>query len=420
VTGQRRIAATTEYTILFKEPAQKPPATLGDVLYARSRPSVLEQDWERLVQSIAAGNQLALYALYERAHRPVFTLIMRLTARLETAEELTLEVFHDAWHHAAHYDAANSTVLGWIMNQARSRTIDYLHSINDYLPPIHEKQRGQDGEALPVEPAAAPRDVLELRRQGESLRAALTALTQDERQAIEMTFFAGRTHAEASVWLNQPFGAIKTHIRSALYKLWNALVTGQETINSFRTNRCNRSEVTCAYAVQALAPNQAFTAEIHIASCPECRQELASLGPVINRFICWPTNVLRPPRSLQARLALRIAAETGRQPPPPERQWSEPEWEQVAPGIECKLLATDTKKHRVSMLVRLAPGASYPAHTHAGPEELHLLDGELWIDGRKLVPGAYNYGAPGSGDDHVWSETGCSCVLITSTKDVLQ
>ena len=49
------------------------------------------------------------------------------------------------------------------------------------------------------------------------------------------------------------------------------------------------------------------------------------------------------------------------------------------------------------MLVRLAPGASYPAHTHAGVEELHLLDGELWIDERKLFPGDYNYGAPGSG-----------------------
>ena len=100
--------------------------------------------------------------------------------------------------------------------------------------------------------------------------------------------------------------------------------------------------------------------------------------------------------------------------------WSEPEWEQVAPGIECKLLATDTEKHRVSVLVRLAPGASYPAHTHAGVEELHLLDGELWIDERKLFPGDYNYGAPGAGDERVWSETGCTCVLITSIKDTLR
>jgi anti-sigma factor ChrR (cupin superfamily) len=72
------------------------------------------------------------------------------------------------------------------------------------------------------------------------------------------------------------------------------------------------------------------------------------------------------------------------------------------------------------MLVRLAPGASYPAHIHAGIEELHLLAGVLWIDDRKLVPGDYNYGAPGASDDRVWSETGCTCVLVTSTEDLLQ
>jgi anti-sigma factor ChrR (cupin superfamily) len=71
------------------------------------------------------------------------------------------------------------------------------------------------------------------------------------------------------------------------------------------------------------------------------------------------------------------------------------------------------------MLVRLAPGASYPAHTHAGLEELHLLDGELWIDERKLYAGDYNRGEPGASDHRVWTETGCTCLLITSTKDVL-
>ena len=186
-------------------------------------------------------------------------------------------------------------------------------------------------------------------------------------------------------------------------------------------NRCDHSEVTCAYAGQVLEPGEVAVAEAHIASCPDCQRELESLRPVVDRFVAWPTDVLRPTTSLQARLALRIAADTGKQPVlPPARQWSEPEWEQVAPGIECKLLATDAERHRVSMLVRLVPGASYPAHTHAGAEELHLLDGELWIDGRKLVPGDYNYGAPGAGDERVWSETGCTCVLITSTKDVLR
>ena len=192
-------------------------------------------------------------------------------------------------------------------------------------------------------------------------------------------------------------------------------------MSAFYRNHCEQSDVTCAYAAQALASSEVAEAEAHIVSCPDCQRELESLRPVVHQFVSWPSDVLRPTTSLQGRLALRIAEETGRQPVlPPARQWSEPEWEQVAPGIECKLLATDTERHRVSLLVRLAPGASYPAHTHVGIEELHLLDGELWIEERKLFPGDYNYGPPGATDHRVFSETGCTCVLITSTKDILR
>src|SRR5688572_4677807 len=74
------------------------PGSLGEVLYANSaRAPELEQDWADLVRSIAAGEQLALHALYERAHRLVFTLTLRIASNRQTAEELTLDVFHDVW-----------------------------------------------------------------------------------------------------------------------------------------------------------------------------------------------------------------------------------------------------------------------------------------------------------------------------------
>jgi RNA polymerase sigma-70 factor, ECF subfamily len=196
---------------------QKSRTTLGDVLYAKSKALVSEQDWATLVQSIAAGDQLALHELYEMAHRMVFTLIMRLTANRETAEELTIDVFHDVWRRASGYDAANGTVLGWIMNQARSRAIDRLR-----FESRKKRNPGGDDQST-AEAAADPCALLELREQGESLRAALAALTSDERQAIETTFFAGHTHAEAAARLNQPLGTIKTRIRSALHKLRGAL-----------------------------------------------------------------------------------------------------------------------------------------------------------------------------------------------------
>ena len=176
---------------MSNEPTPNPAATLGDVLYAKSKALVTEQDWVALVQSIAAGDQLALHALYERSHRVVFTLIMRITANRETAEELTVDVFHDVWRRATRYDAANGTVLGWIMNQARSRAIDRLRFQS-------RKKRGQHSDIPLAELVADPRDVIELREQTELLRAALAALTPNERQAIETTFFAGLTHTEAA------------------------------------------------------------------------------------------------------------------------------------------------------------------------------------------------------------------------------
>jgi anti-sigma factor ChrR (cupin superfamily) len=189
---------------------------------------------------------------------------------------------------------------------------------------------------------------------------------------------------------------------------------------AFDTNRCTQAELVPAYAMHALASGDTQAIEAHLVACPQCRRELEALRPVVAAFAAWPADVLRPSGDLQARLAQRIAQETGARPVlPPARQWTEPPWEEVAPGISCKLLARDTERDIVSMLVRLAPGGEYPPHTHAGIEELHLLDGELWIEERKLYPGDYNRAEPGTGDKRVWSETGCTCVLITSTRDTL-
>ena len=192
-------------------------STLGDVLYAGSKAPVAEQDWVDLVELIAAGDQPALHALYDRANRIVFTLALRLTANPETAEELTVDVFHDVWRRASAYDAENGTVIAWIMNQARSRSLDRLRFDS------RQKRKPVDGSGEEPDPQADPSDVLALRQQGERLRTALETLTPDEREAIETTFFGGLTHVEAALRLNQPLGTVKTRIRSGLHKLRGSL-----------------------------------------------------------------------------------------------------------------------------------------------------------------------------------------------------
>ena len=189
------------------------------MLYAnKAKARASEKDWVGLVQSIAGGDQLALHALYTQTHRIVFTLIVRITSNRETAEELTLDVFHDVWRRASTYDPADGSVVGWIMNQARSRAIDRLRF-------EQRKKRVNNHADSPLTATAAggPQEAFDVSEQGRLLRHALQVLTPEERQAIETAFFSELTYSEAAAKLNQPLGTVKTRIRSGLGKLRQAL-----------------------------------------------------------------------------------------------------------------------------------------------------------------------------------------------------
>ena len=158
-----------------------------------------------------------------------------------------------------------------------------------------------------------------------------------------------------------------------------------------------------------------------ISACPDCRQEMETLRPVVDSFVSWPTDVLRPSASLWGRLAQRIAAETGGNPccrrRSDGRNRNGKKSRLASPASCSRPIRRGTASacwcgSRRESTIRLT--------RHAGVEELHLLDGELWIDDRKLYPGDYNRAEPGTADHRVWSETGCTCVLITSTRDVLR
>jgi quercetin dioxygenase-like cupin family protein len=183
----------------------------------------------------------------------------------------------------------------------------------------------------------------------------------------------------------------------------------------------DHSELVSLYALRALPPGEVPAVEARLAACADCRREMEALGPIVDAFVAWPTGVLRPSGSLWERLARRIAAETGQPPVAPEpRRWvDEPEWSEVAPGISVKLLATDPERSRVSLLVRLAPGTHYPPHRHDGVEELHMLEGELIVGDQTLHAGDYLRSEPGTVDRLVWSETGCTGVLLTSPGDAI-
>jgi RNA polymerase sigma-70 factor (ECF subfamily) len=181
--------------------------------------------WIGMVRSIAAGDQVALRSIYELTHRIVFTLIMRIIKNPETAEELTLDVFHDIWRRAPTYDPANGSVVGWVMNQARSRAIDRLRY--EQRKKRLNNETGPSGNGVTSED---PQTALHISEKSRLLRKALDILNPEERQAVEMAFFSELTYQEVAARLNQPLGTIKSRIRSGLGKLRTALAGRSEDI----------------------------------------------------------------------------------------------------------------------------------------------------------------------------------------------
>jgi len=193
--------------------------TLGDILYAdKAKVRVSEDEWLKLLRTIVGGDQCALHSLYEQTHRIVFTLIVRITMNRETAEEVTLDVFYDVWRKASTYHSANGSVIGWIMNQARSRAIDRLRfdqrkkRVNTYPHSLR-----------PTTDIVDPQQACLFEEQSQLLRDALNVLTTGERKAIETAFFSELTYEQTASKLNQPLGTVKTRIRSGLEKLREAL-----------------------------------------------------------------------------------------------------------------------------------------------------------------------------------------------------
>jgi RNA polymerase sigma-70 factor, ECF subfamily len=194
--------------------------TLGGLLYTdRSDGLVPESDWVLLVYSIAGGDRQALRVLYERTHRLVFTLAMRITSNRESAEEVTLDVFRDVWLRSGEYQPAGGPVVGWIMNQARSRAIDRLRFEQ------RKKRVRPDRSEYEATADERPESAMDVQRQRQLLQAALVTLTPDERQTIETAFFSELTYAETAARLNQPLGTVKTRVRAALAKLRKALAS---------------------------------------------------------------------------------------------------------------------------------------------------------------------------------------------------
>jgi RNA polymerase sigma-70 factor (ECF subfamily) len=172
-----------------------------------------------LIRRMAAGEESALAALYDETSAMVHGLAVRILRDEALAEDVTIEVYMQAFRQASSYDAGRGTPLGWLLTLARSRAIDRFRVA------ARQQSREEPLDTIDTAPTSGP-DPIDSTLTAESRRvvlAALAGLTPEQRRPIELAYYAGMSQSEIATALGQPLGTIKTRIRTGMLALRDAL-----------------------------------------------------------------------------------------------------------------------------------------------------------------------------------------------------
>ena len=156
---------------------------------------------ERLVDEARGGDPEAFAAIFDRYHQPVYRFIVSRIHRPTDAEDLTQLVFVKALEALPRYESRGVPFGGWLFRLARNVLIDHVRTRHDTsgLEVVLERPDVTRG---PDEWAMARQDL-------EAVGAALAALTDDQREAIALRFFAGLSAKEAAVAMGKQEGTVR-------------------------------------------------------------------------------------------------------------------------------------------------------------------------------------------------------------------
>jgi RNA polymerase sigma factor (sigma-70 family) len=165
---------------------------------------------ETLLAGLAAGDAEAAAGFVRRFQSRVYGLALTMLRDPSLAEEVAQETFVRAWRHAATYDARRGRVPTWLLTIARNLAIDRSRMRSPL--PIDPEVVASELDLALTDPTL---DVTERDR----LRRAIATLPDDQRRALVLAAYAGRTAREISELDGVPLGTVKTRIRAAMLKL---------------------------------------------------------------------------------------------------------------------------------------------------------------------------------------------------------
>jgi len=179
-----------------------------------------EESQARLLHRIAAQDREALAEFYDQTATVLFSIAVRILGDVHEAEEIVQDVFVQIWNKAATFDSALGAPFHWALGITRNRSIDRLRARQRRSSVLEEMT-----EETANHPAASQlqNEFALSEEELTSVRASVKSLPPDQRQAIEMAFFGGLTHAEIAGALNEPLGTVKARIRRGMLKLRESL-----------------------------------------------------------------------------------------------------------------------------------------------------------------------------------------------------
>jgi RNA polymerase sigma-70 factor, ECF subfamily len=182
------------------------------VTRAKKQPAVEDAS---LVAAIQAGNEDAMATLYDRFAQIVYSVGLRVLGDTAAAEDVMQEVFMQLWRNPQAFSSSRGSMGAWLAVIARHRAIDHLR----------RRKTETDIEDVVISVDARIDDEVERHAFLGKIRNVLSGLPEQQRKAIEMSFFDGLTHSEIAKKTGDPLGTIKTRIRTALTSVRRALAT---------------------------------------------------------------------------------------------------------------------------------------------------------------------------------------------------
>jgi len=177
---------------------------------------------EALLAGLAAGDTEAAAAFLRRFQRRVYGLALTIVGDPATAEDVAQEAFLRAWRHAASYDARRGRVLTWLLTVTRNVAIDVIRLRR--AEPLDPEVLGA---RLQLEAGREQTEQSQIAER-ERLRAALATIPAEQRRAVVLAAYFGRTAREIGELEGIPVGTAKTRIRTGMIGLREALEVSDE------------------------------------------------------------------------------------------------------------------------------------------------------------------------------------------------